>query len=65
MLFDRTKQAVQELGLQTEVEYITDIQKIIDMGVMMTPVLAINHKPVLIGELPEVYYIKEIIRKFL
>jgi len=51
--------------LQTEVEYITEIQKIIDMGVMMTPVLAINHKPVLIGELPEVYYIKEIIQKFL
>ena len=29
-LFELTKQAVEELDLKTEVEYITDIQKIVD-----------------------------------
>jgi small redox-active disulfide protein 2 len=48
-LFELTKQAVQKLNIKTEVEYITDIQKIIEMGVMQTPVLAINGKPVMTG----------------
>ena len=41
-LFELTKQAVGELGLETDVEYITDIQEIVKMGVMSTPVLAID-----------------------
>ena len=46
-LFEITKQAVAELKLKTEVEYITDIQKVVEMGVMSSPVLAVNGKPVL------------------
>ncbi len=61
--FELTKQALGELGIKTEVEYITDIQKIVEMGVMSSPVLAINGKPVLTGFLPEVEKIKEIIKK--
>lgn len=60
-LFELTKKAEEELGLGVEVEYITDVQKIIDMGLMASPVLAINGKPVLIGRVPEVEKIKEII----
>ncbi len=64
-LWERTKAAVTELGLETEIEYVTDIQKIVEMGVMSTPVLAINGKPVLTGMLPDVSKIKEIISKHL
>ena len=53
-LFELTKQAVEELGLKIEVEYITDIQKIVEMGVMSSPVLAINGKPAIAGFLPDV-----------
>jgi len=60
-LFELTKKAVQELGLKTEVEYITDIQKIIEMGVMSTPVLAINGKPVITWSVPELERIKSAI----
>jgi len=60
-LFELTKQAVREVGLKTEVEYLTDIQKIIDMGMMSSPVLAINGKAVLAGQLPSLGKIKEII----
>ena len=48
-LFELTKQAVKELGIDSEVEYITDIQKIIEMGIIQTPVLIINSKTILVG----------------
>ena len=64
-LFELTKQAVQEMGLKTEVEYVTDIQKIIEMGVMSSPVLAINGKPAITGFLPDIEKIKETIKKFI
>jgi small redox-active disulfide protein 2 len=60
-LFKLTKQAVDELGLKTEVEYITDIQKIMEMGVMSSPILAIDGKAVLVGQVPNLEKIKEII----
>ena len=60
-LFELTQQATKELGLKTEVEYITDIQKIVEMGVMSSPVLAINGKPVIYGFLPKLEKIKEAI----
>jgi len=62
-LFELTKQAVKELDLKTEVEYITDIQKIIELGVISVPVLAINGKPIISGFLPKIEEIKEIIKK--
>jgi len=62
-LFELTKQAVEELDLKTEVEYITDIQKIIEMGVMSSPVLAVNGKPALAGSLPDIEKIKNMIKE--
>jgi len=64
-LFEQTLQAVDELGLKTEVEYITDVQKIVEMGVMSSPVLAINGKPVISGFFPDVEKIKEEIKKYI
>ena len=48
-LLETTKKVAQELKLDTEVEYITDVAKMIEMGVMTSPVLAIDGKPVLTG----------------
>lgn len=62
-LFEITQKAVSELKLNTEVEYITDIQKIVAMGLMRSPVLAINDKPVLIGSVPDIEKIKKIIQE--
>ena len=60
-LLDLTKQAVQELGMKSEVEYITDVQIIVDMGVMQSPVLAIDGKPVMTGSTSDIERIKELI----
>jgi small redox-active disulfide protein 2 len=64
-LFELTKQVVEELGLKIEVEYITDIQRIVEMGVMSSPVLAIDGKPAITGFLPDAGKIKGTIKKFI
>lgn len=61
-LYELTKTAVAELGIKAEVEYSTDISKIIEMGVMQSPVLAIDGKPVMVGS-GNLDKIKEIITK--
>ncbi|MFH1535404.1 MAG: thioredoxin family protein [Patescibacteria group bacterium] len=48
-LFEDTKEIAKELNIDTEVEYITDVSKLVEMGVMTSPVLAINDRPVLTG----------------
>ncbi|MFA5368735.1 MAG: MTH895/ArsE family thioredoxin-like protein [Candidatus Paceibacterota bacterium] len=63
-LFDLTKKAVTEIGLDAEVEYIDDIQKAMDLGVMSFPVLAINKKPIIIGIIPSMEEIKEAITSY-
>lgn len=61
-LFELIQKAISELDLKIEnVEYVTDIQKIIELGVMSSPVLTINGKVALVGQLPSLDKIKEII----
>jgi len=48
-LYETTKEVVAEMNIGVEVEYITDITKMIEMGIMQSPVLAVNWKPVLTG----------------
>jgi small redox-active disulfide protein 2 len=60
-LFERTQKAVQLVDVTIPVEYVTDVQEIIEMGVMTSPVLAIDGKPVLVGILPEAEKVKQII----
>ncbi|MDH7476036.1 MAG: thioredoxin family protein [Microgenomates group bacterium] len=60
-LYELTKKAVSELKLDVEVEYVTDISKIIEMGLMQSPVLAIDGKPVMVGYKPDIEEIKKLI----
>lgn len=60
-LFEITQKAVSELGLNIEVEYITDVQKIVAMGLIQSPVLAINGKPALVGFTSDIEKIKNLI----
>ncbi len=60
-LFELTKQAITELTLKddVELEYITDVTKIIEMGIMTSPVLTVNGKPVMIGGSQDIEKIKK------
>jgi small redox-active disulfide protein 2 len=60
-LYETTMEAVAQLNLSEKVEYITDISKIVEMGVMQSPVLAVDGKPVIVGSVPNVEKIKSII----
>ncbi|MFA6492633.1 MAG: thioredoxin family protein [Patescibacteria group bacterium] len=61
-LYELTKQAAKDLKIDSEVEYIVDIQKIIETGWMRMPVLAINEKPVIVGSIPKLEEIKKVIK---
>jgi small redox-active disulfide protein 2 len=41
-LLKLTKEAVAELDIDTEVQYITDMEQIMQAGVMSTPALIVN-----------------------
>jgi len=42
LLEAHAREAVAELGIQADIEKVTDIDAIMEMGVMMTPALAID-----------------------
>ena len=52
------KKAVEELGVQAEVEKVEDLQDIINRGVMMTPAVIIDGKIIIEGRKPTVKEIK-------
>lgn len=49
-MYENTKQAVRDMGLSTEVEYITDMQKVMEYGVMRMPALVVNEKVAAMGK---------------
>jgi len=49
-LEQHAREAVAELGLDAEVEKISDSEAIMDMGVMMTPALAIDGEVKSVGK---------------
>ena len=62
-LHEFTKRAVKELNIENEVDYVTDVSKIIEMGVMQSPVLAIDGRPVMVGFTPDIEKIKNLIKE--
>ena len=63
LLEANAKKAVDELSLKNaHVEHIYDITKIIEMGVMMTPALAVGGKIIVAGRIPTVVEIKKILK---
>ena len=60
-LTELTKQAAEELGLEYEIEKITDITKIIEMGVIKTPGIAVDGVVKMSGKLPSIQEIKEVL----
>lgn len=48
--FENAKKAVVNMGLNVEVEYITDMQKVMEYGVMSMPALVVNEKVVSFGK---------------
>lgn len=61
-LTENTKAAADALGLDYEIEKITNITEITKFGVMMTPALAVDGKVKSAGKLLDVEAIKPLIQ---
>jgi small redox-active disulfide protein 2 len=61
-LTENTEAAAKELGIEYEIEKVTDITKIMDFGVMMTPALAVDGEVKVVGKVASVEEIKELIK---
>lgn len=63
-LYANAELAAKELGLDYEMEKIADIDRITDMGVMMTPALAVDGKVLLSAKVPAVEDLVKLLAEF-
>lgn len=50
-LLENVKEAVNEMGLSADIEYITDMAKVMEYGVMSMPALVVDEKVISMGKL--------------
>ena len=62
--YENTKAAVKNMGLNIEVEYITDMQKVMEYGVMSMPAIVVNEKVVSMGKVLKASEVENLISKF-
>jgi small redox-active disulfide protein 2 len=60
-LAENAEAAARELGLECDVEKVTDIEAIMAFNVMMTPALAVDGDVKAVGKVPSVEEIKELL----
>jgi small redox-active disulfide protein 2 len=60
-LMQNTEAAARELGIECQIEKVTDIKKITSFGVMMTPALVIDGEVQVMGRVPEIAELKAIL----
>jgi len=61
-LAENVEVAAKALGIEYEIEKVTDINDIMKFGVMMTPALVINGRVKVVGKVPSKEGIKDIIK---
>jgi len=61
-LTETAEAAAKELGIEYEVEKVTDIGKIMEFGVMVTPALVVDGEVKVTGKVPSVEEVKEMLK---
>ena len=61
-LTQATEQAAQSLGLPYELEKVTDLNRIMSFGVMLTPALVVDGKVKVSGKVPNVNELKSLLQ---
>lgn len=61
-LTENAEKAASELGIQFEIEKVSDINKIMEFGVMMTPALAVDGTVKSVGKVLSSDEIKQILK---
>ena len=61
-LEENVRKAVKEAGIKADIVKVSDMDKIIDRGIMLTPALAIDGEEVAVGRVPSVDEIKRMLK---
>lgn len=61
-LTENAEIAAKDLGIEYEIEKVSDINKIMEFGVMMTPPLAVDGEVKVAGKVPSPDEIKKLIK---
>ena len=61
--YENAKAAVQAMGLNAAVEYITDMEKVMAYGVMSMPAIVVNEKVVSMGKVLKAADVEKLLRK--
>lgn len=61
--YEHARAAVKTLGLPVEVEYITDLQKVMEYGVMSVPALVVNETVVSMGRVLKAADVEKLLHK--
>ena len=62
--YEYAKEAVKAMGLSAEVEYITDMQKVTEYGVMSMPAIVVNEKVVAMGKVLKANEVAALLQKY-
>lgn len=61
--YENAKEAVKSMGLSVEVEYITDMEKVMEYGVMSMPAIVVNDKVVSMGKILKAADVEALLHK--
>ncbi|RLD09031.1 MAG: thioredoxin family protein [Chlamydiae bacterium] len=61
-LAEITEKTAKEIGIDFQLEKITDLEQIMAFGVMMTPALAIDNEVKAMGKIPSADELKKILK---
>lgn len=61
--YEHAKEAVKTMGLSVEVEYITDMEKVMSYGVIQMPALVVNEKVVSMGKVLKTADVEKLLHK--
>ena len=61
--FENAKAAVKSMGLPVEVEYITDMEKVMEYGVMSMPAIVVNSQVVSVGRVLKAADVEKLLHK--
>lgn len=61
--FEQAKAAVKNMGLPVEVEYVTDMKKVMAYGAMSMPAVVVNEKVVSMGKVLKASDVEKLLHK--
>jgi small redox-active disulfide protein 2 len=61
-LAENAEAAAKELGIEYQIEKVTNINDIMTFGVMVTPALVVDGKVMVAGKVPAIEQLKEILK---